>query len=107
MREDITLIAQGVLGNNQTANTLVAAIAAPGPGRYKVWGHCRHTLADGLKLSSPTVVILSGGPNDTIVFGPMVFDINDKITGVGVALNTATGASDTASATVYVERINH
>lgn len=107
MRQDTTLIGQGTLGNNIAVNTLVAAIAAPGPGRYKVWGHCRHTLADGLKLSSPNVVVLAGGPNDTVVFGPMVFDINDKTTGIGVQLNVATGAADTASATIYAEKINH
>lgn len=106
MRQNTTLIGQGAAGNNVVINTLVAAIAAPGPGRYKVWGHCRHSLIDGLKLSSPTLVVLSGGAGDTIVFGPMVFDIIDNTTGFGISLATATGAADTASATIYVEKLS-
>lgn len=106
MRQTTTLIGQGSAGNNVVANTLVAAIVIPTPGRYRVWGHCRHSLADGLKLSSPTSVILAGGAGDTVAFGPMVFDITNTAIGIGISLNTATGASDTASATIYAELMN-
>lgn len=107
-REDLTLQGSGVVGNNQAADTAVAIINAPGPGRYKIWGTGRHSLVDGLKLTSPTVpaVILSGGAGDTINFGPIVFDITNNTSGIIVALNTATGAADTASATVYAQRLS-
>ena len=106
MRQDTTLTNAGSVGNSQAQNTAVATIAAPGPGRYKVWGHCRHSLADGLKISSPISLVLAGGAGDTIVFGPVVVDIVDKTTTIAIQLNTATGASDTAAATIYAERIN-
>ena len=108
-RQDATLMASGVLGINQAANTLVALINAPGPGRYRVWGHGRHSLVDGLKFTSPmlTPLILSGGAGDTVAFGPFVVDITNTTSGINVALNTATGASDSASVTIYAERINH
>lgn len=105
MRASTTLIGQGVAGNNISANTLVALINAPGPGRYKIWGHCRHTLADGLKLTSPIAIVFSGGPNDTVNFGPFILDINNTTAGINVNLNVATGAADTASAVIYAERL--
>lgn len=109
MRQDVTLMASGVVGINQAADTLVALINAPGPGRYKVWGQARHTLADGLKFTSPMLspLILSGGPGDTITFGPFIVDITTNVPGINIALRTATGASDTASATIFAERVNH
>src|SRR5690349_12915805 len=107
-RQDVTLIASGVLGNNQLADTLVTLINAPGPGRYKIWGTARHSLADGLKFTSPmlTPLTLAGGAGDTINFGPFVIDITNYTSGINVALRTATGASDTASVTIYAERVN-
>lgn len=109
MRQAATLLASGVLGNSQAANTLVALINAPGPGRYKVWGHGRHSLVDGLKFTSPmlTPLILAGGAGDTITFGPFVVDITNYTSGINVALNTATGASDTASVTIYAELLSN
>lgn len=106
MREDVTLQAGAVVGNSQAQNTVVANIAAPGPGRYKIWGHSRHSLVDGNKISSPITLILAGGPNDTVVFGPFVVDITSAATTITVQLNTATGASDTAAATIYAQKIN-
>jgi hypothetical protein len=109
VREDVTLFASGTLGNSVAVNTLVALINAPGPGRYRVWGHGRHSLADGLKFTSPMLspLILSGGAGDTVVFGPFVVDITNFTSGINVALNVATGASDTASVTIYAEKMNH
>lgn len=108
MRQDLTLFGSGTLGNSQAQNTNVALINAPGPGRYRIWGHARHSLADGLKITSPMVpsLVLAGGAGDTIVFGPMVVDITNNTSGIIIALNIATGASDTASATIYAEKIN-
>jgi hypothetical protein len=109
MRQDITLFASGVLGNSQAADTLVALINAPGPGRYKVWGHGRHSLADGLKFTSPMTpaLVIAGGAGDTVSFGPFVVDITNYTSGINVALRLATGASDTAAVTIYAEKINH
>ncbi len=105
MRESVTLIGHGQVANNIAANTLVALINAPGPGRYKIWGNARHTLADGLKLTSPITIIFPGGPGDTVNFGPFVLDITNTTSGINVNLNVATGASDSASAVIYAERL--
>lgn len=105
-REDSTLLGSGVLGNSIAANTLLAAIAAPGPGRYRISGVVRHTLVDGVKLTSPSAFVIPSAPNVATNFGPFIIDITNSSTGIGVSLNTATGASDTASAVLYAERIN-
>lgn len=109
MRQDITLYGSGTVGNSQAQNTNVALINAPGPGRYRIWGTCRHSLADGIKLTSPMVpsIVISGGAGDTVTIGPMTVDITNNTSGIIAALNVATGASDTASATLYAEKINH
>lgn len=108
MRQQASLIGHGVVGNNQAADTAVAIINAPGPGVFKIWGHARHSLADGLKFTSPMLspVTLAGGAGDTINFGPFVFDITNNTAGITIALRTATGASDTASATIYAEKLS-
>lgn len=106
-RETITLQGSGVVGNSQPQDTTVALINAPGPGRYKIWGHCRHTLADGVKLNSPIVpaVVISAGAGATAYFGPFIFDIINNTAGISIALNTATGGSDTASGTIYAQKL--
>lgn len=104
MLQSSTLIGQGSLGNSQAQNTVVATINIPTPGRYKVWGTGRHTLADGLKISSPIAVVISGGPNDTVNIGPITFD-NPNASNIVVQLNVATGAADTASVTLYAENL--
>lgn len=108
MRQNTSAIASGVLGNSIAVNTAVASFVNTIPGRYRLWGHCRHTLVDGIKITGVPggSIILAGGPNDTIQFGPVVFDLSTATT-INIALNTATGASDTASATAYLELINH
>lgn len=109
MRQNTTTVSSGVVGNSQGANTTVTFQSFP-PGRYRIWGHCRHSLVDGIKFSSPSGlngIILSDGPNAVVNFGPIVVDLVAASTNVSLVLNTATGASDTASATLYVESINH
>lgn len=109
MRQNVTIPASGVQGNSVAVNTAVATITNPGPGRYRIWGTARHSLVDGIKVTvgAGTPLILSGGAGDTIQFGPLVVDILNSTTSIVAALNTATGASDTASCTMYAELINH
>jgi hypothetical protein len=105
MRENTSLFVYGTQGNSVAANTVVASLAVT-PGRYKIWGAARHTLADGLKLVTPIAMILTTGPNDTAMWGPIVVDVPAN-TNIVIQLNTATGASDTASANIYAENVNH
>lgn len=103
-RQGTTLQVAGSAGNSLAQNTQVATLALT-PGRYKIYGTGRHTLADGLKLTSPVALILSGGPNDTINFGPIIVDVTTA-SALTAQLNVATGASDTAAITMYAELIN-
>lgn len=106
MRQDTTTFIFGALGNSQAQNAVVANIALPGGGRYRIWGMGRHSIADGLKIVAPIAMILCSGPNDTAAFGPFVVDVNAQAN-LTVQLNVATGASDTASCNIYAEKINH
>lgn len=106
MREDVTTFIYGTAGNSVAQNTVVANIALPGPGRYRISGMGRHSLADGLKIVSPVAIILCSGPNDTAAIGPIVVDVTSQAN-LTVQLNVATGASDTASCTLYAEKLNH
>lgn len=101
-----TLFGFGVLGISQPIDTTVALINAPGPGKFKIWGHGRHSLADGLKLTSPMTVQFASGPIDTFNFGPIIVDVPNKTAGIIIALNVATGGADAASATIYAERMD-
>lgn len=105
MRQDTSLFTYGTQGNNVAANTAVATLAVPTAGRYRVWGMARHTLADGLKFTSPIAMIICSGPNDTAMFGPFIVDMA-AAGNIVIQLNTATGAADTAAANLYAERIN-
>jgi len=105
MRENTNLSVYGTQGNNIAANTTVASLAVPAAGRYKVWGMARHTLADGLKITSPIAMIICSGPNDTAMFGPIVVDMAAP-GNIVIQLNTATGAADTAAANIYAELLN-
>lgn len=107
MRENSTQQVFGSAGNSVSANTTVATIANPGVGRFRIYGMARHTLIDGLKITSPIAMVLCTAANDTAMFGPIIVDIPVANTPITIALNTATGASDTASATIYAELINH
>lgn len=105
MRQNTTSSAYGTQGNSQAQNAVVATLALT-PGRWRLWGMGRHTVADGLKIVTPVALVLCSGPNDTAAFGPIVVDIAATANFV-IQLNVATGASDTASATIYAENINH
>jgi hypothetical protein len=105
MRQNTTLTAYGTQGNSIAQNTVVATLPLTA-GRWKLWGMGRHTLADGLKIVTPVALILCSGPNDTAAFGSIVVDVSTA-TNFVIQLNVATGASDTASATMYAESINH
>jgi len=106
VRQEATLIGFGSLGNNQAANTLVTLINAPGPGMYKVWGHARHTLADGFKLTSPIAITFPSSPNVSSDFGPFIVSITNTTAGINLVLNAATGAADTATAVIYAEKLS-
>lgn len=106
MRQDTSFFASNSLGNNIAVNTLLTLINAPGPGRYRVWGTFRHTLLDGVKLTSPVAITFPGTPNESTPFGPFVVDITNTTSGINLALAVATGAADTASAVLYAEKIN-
>lgn len=106
MRENTDLFVFGSAGNNVTVNTAVATLPIAIPGRYKFWGAARHTLIDGLKITTPVAVQLCSAANDTAIWGPIVADIT--VAGnIIIALATATGASDTASANIFAELLNH
>lgn len=100
-----TLQAFGNAGNNIAANTVVATLALTSAGTYKVWGSIRHSLIDGLKLVTPVAMILSSAANDTAAFGPIVVSVPTIPMSIVIQLNTATGAADTASATVFAQRM--
>jgi hypothetical protein len=107
MRQDTTLGNYGSVGNNTAINTNVVIINAPGPGRYRIWGTVRHTLADGFKMTSPVAFVFPSTPNTATDIGPFILDITNNTSGIILALNVATGASDTASAALFAEKINH
>lgn len=110
MRIDTTIVGSGVQGNNVAVNTSVAACLNVPVGRYRLTGGGRHSLADGLKITgipAPVgTVVIPGGAGDTIVFPTIIFDLS-AVGNIQVALNTATGASDSASAILCLEKINH
>lgn len=108
MLEELTKFASGSAGNSQAQNVVVASIATPGKGRWKIWGTARHSLIDGCKLvvGSTTVVTISAGAAGAEAFGPVVYDIINTTDNIAIQLATATGASDTASATIYAQRLS-
>ena len=109
MRQDTTILGFGTAGNNIAQNTSVAAALGIGPGRYRLTGSGRHTLADGLKITGIPIgtIIVPGGPGDTVIFPDIIFDLTAASSNVQIALNVATGAADTASAILCLEKINH
>jgi len=104
--EELTKYASGSAGNSVAANTVVASIATPGKGRWKVWGTVRHTLIDGCKLlvGSTTVLTVTNAASGSESFGPVIVDILNSTDSISIQLATATGASDTASANLYAQR---
>ncbi len=103
---DLTKQAAGTVGNSQAIGTDIAVITDPGPGRYKIWGVCRHTLIDGCRLLIGATTIISIIPataNTSAPFGPVIIDILNKTDDIILELATATGVSDTATGVVYAE----
>lgn len=107
MLSSVTLVGVGTAANNIAINTNVAAILNVPIGRYKVWGHVRHTLADGLKLNGLTglgTIIIPSGANLAANFGPFTIDVL-TVQNAFLSLALATGAADTASAILCMENI--
>jgi hypothetical protein len=100
-----TLQASGVIGNSIAANTTVVTIPTPGTGKFKIWGVVRHTLVDGVKMTSPVAMVLPSAPATAATYGPIIVDLSVN-TAITLALNTATGASDTASASIFAQRMD-
>lgn len=107
MLDELTKFASGVVGISQAQGTDIAVITDPGRGRYKVWGTCRHTLVDGCRvlLGATILFTVSSGAANAQDFGPIVIDILNNTDDIIVELGTATGGADTASATVYAQRL--
>lgn len=107
MLDELTKQAFGAVGINQAVGVDAAVITDPGPGRWKIWGTCRHTLADGLRLlvGAVTIIQITNSPTTSMDFGPVVVDILNKTDDIIVELAVATGAADSASATVYAQKV--
>ena len=106
-----TKFASGQAPISQAQGTDVAVITDPGKGTWEIWGTVRHTLVDGCRLAigpvaSPVVqFVITAGANVAQDFGPVVVDILNSTDDIIIELQTATGGSDTASATVYARRV--
>lgn len=109
MRVETTILGSGTAGNSVAQNTNIASCLNVTPGRYRLSGSGRHSLADGLKITGVPggTLIIPGGPGDTITFPNVVFDLTAAASNIQVALNVATGASDSAAAILCLEKINH
>jgi hypothetical protein len=105
----------GSVGISQAIGTDVAVISdigsGGGRGWWKIWGHGRHTLADGLKLSigpvaGPVVKFqIAAAANTTVYFGPYLVQIANDTDDIIVELAVATGGADSAAATLYAKRM--
>lgn len=103
--DNLTLQDYGAVGNSVGPGTIVASINNPGKGRYRIWGHGRHPLADGfLCLVGVTGIEFAAAPNDTVLFGPIVLDVLGT-ENIFILLNTGTGPTDTAACTVYALKL--
>lgn len=108
MLAEKTLVASGVLGISQAQGTDIAVINNPGPGRYMVWGTARHTLIDGCRLyvaATPIIPNIAAGAGAAVGFGPVVVDVTNSTDDIILELATATGGADSASGTIYAQRI--
>ena len=106
---EITKVASGILGISQAIGTDICVITDPGPGRYQVWGTVRHTLVDGCRLlvgSTTIIAVIAGGPNAVAFFGPVVVDIVTRTDDIILELAIATGGADSASGTLYAQRLD-
>lgn len=113
--QELTKQAFGAAGFSQAVGTNLAVISTPGAfvgnmlgiGTYKVWGTVRHTLADGVRLvlGGTTVLVISNAPNQATNFGPLVLNITNRIDDIFLELEVATGAADTASGNLYIQKL--
>lgn len=105
---NITKQAFGAAGNSQAIGANLAVVSTPGRGRWRVWGNVRHTLADGVRLvvGSTTVLIVSNNANGSGSFGPIILDVTNPQDDVFLELELATGAADTASGNLYMQRLD-
>lgn len=108
MRQDTSTLGSGSIGNSQAQNAVVLSLPNLVAARYRLTGIARHSLADGLKIVGiPSgTIIIPGGAGDTVTLPEMIFDLT-AVTTLQVQLNVATGASDTASVLICLEKINH
>jgi hypothetical protein len=103
MREDITLQASGTVGISQAIGTDIAVITNPGPGRWKVWG------TDGCRLligATTLLATISSAATEAAPFGPVIVDVLNATDDFILELSLATGGSDTASGTLYAQKLN-
>jgi hypothetical protein len=106
---NITKQSTGIIGNNIAVSTTICQITDPTAGRYRIWGRVRHTLEDGCKLiigATPIFVRICQQAAVVAEFGPIIVDINNNTDDITLQLAVATGAADTASATIYAQRIS-
>jgi hypothetical protein len=106
--EELTLSVGSAIGINQAIGVFVASITTPGRGLWRVWGSCRHSLGDGIRLrigATNIINIIPQAPNETVQFGPIVFAISNSANSIILDLVVATGATDTASGVLYAQRI--
>src|SRR5688500_573952 len=105
--ENLTKQAFGSIGANQIVGTVVATISNPGPGRYKIWGQGRHSVASGLclKIGSIDVVTFAGAGGAIISMRPLVVDITNSTDNSILDIAYASGSSDKALATIYAQKV--
>lgn len=105
--EPTTFRGFGAVPISQAAGTLVVSITPLTAGRYKIWGSCRHTLADGIRLvaTGSSNMIISQTANQNVNFGPIVLDMNTGANTVLLELQVATGGADTASGNLFVQKL--
>ncbi|MFY3741640.1 MAG: hypothetical protein HMLIMOIP_002098 [Candidatus Nitrosomirales archaeon] len=109
LQKELTVIGSGVVGNNQGIGVFVASIIDPGKGRWRIWGNCRHTQPDAVRLRIGATVIIARIPSpalDMTSFGPITVDIVNTTDDIILDLATATGAAETSSGIIYAERVS-
>jgi hypothetical protein len=109
LQQELTLTGSGVVGNSQAIGVFVASITDPGKGRWRIWGNCRHTLPDAVRLRVGATNIIARIPspaNDMSNFGPVIVDILTTTDDIILDLAVATGASDTSSGIIYAQRVS-
>src|SRR4051812_39575985 len=107
--EELTLSVGTAIGINQAIGVFVASIQNPGKGLWRIWGSCRHSLADSIRLrvaSTNLISIIPQAGNETVTFGPIIFAINNYTDDIILDLAVATGPADSASGVLYAQRVS-